>query len=225
MALHWRPVGPEPAQTYWLRRAVAGRGRAARGRPAAAAARRRDDDDRSRSRRRTPPPAPARRRCPRPARAPAPTPAPRPERQRRPRAPAPRRATTTALTVEAGAEDESYAVGEQPRLELRDHQHRHGAVLARPRAGGGRAAGRLGRRPHLVQRRLRARRRGRASRVLQPGEAETSTVTWPGTRSLPGCQGDDEPADAGTYRVNGRVGERARRAAVRPGVSRRPAQT
>lgn len=22
MALHWRPVGPEPAQTYWVRRAV-----------------------------------------------------------------------------------------------------------------------------------------------------------------------------------------------------------
>ena len=43
--------------------------------------------------------------------------------------------------------------------------------------------------------------------TLAPGKAEVSTVTWSGTRSRPGCEGDEERATAGTYRVNGRVGE------------------
>jgi hypothetical protein len=203
MALHWRPVGPEPAQTYWLRRAVVvaaallvlvllaqllGGG---------------DDDDRL-------------------AQSPAddvstasPLPTPGPSASTDPSAsPDPSASASasaapcdeTALTVEAGAEDESYPVGEQPRLELRitntgpapcSRDLGQAAVELQVVSGGDRIWSSDDCAPG-----------GEADVVvLPPGEAETSTVTWPGTRSEPGCQGDDEPADAGTYRVVGRVGE------------------
>ena len=110
------------------------------------------------------------------------------------------------LSIEAVASDESYAVGEQPRLELRvtnsgstpcARDLGQAAVELQVVSGDDRIWSSDDCAPggdaELV--------------VLQPGEAETSTVTWPGTRSLPGCQGDDEPADAGTYRVTGRVGD------------------
>lgn len=42
--------------------------------------------------------------------------------------------------------------------------------------------------------------------VLQPGQAVTTTVTWPGTRSAPGCPPDHPAARPGTYRITARVG-------------------
>ncbi len=199
MALHWRPVGPEPAQTYWLRRAVLaaavllvlvlllqllGRG---------------GDDDRL---------------AQQPADAPASaTPGPTPSASVDPSAtPDPSASASAApcgddvLTVEAVATDESYAVGEQPRLELRvtntgttpcSRDLGQAQVELQVVSGDDRIWSSddcaPGGEPDVT--------------VLQPGQAEASTVTWPGTRSLPGCQGDDEPADAGTYRVIGRVGQ------------------
>ncbi len=201
MALHWRPVGPEPAQTYWVRRAVLavavllvvlllllplfGGG----------------DDDRLEQQ-----PADVAA-----STTPGPPPTPDPSASTDPSAtPDPSVSAVPCedelLSIEAESVDDSYAVGEQPRLELRitntgtapcTRDLGQGAVEVQVVSGDDRiwssddcAPGGAG---QLV--------------VLQPGEAETSTVTWPGTRSLPGCQGDDEPADAGTYRVNGRVGE------------------
>ena len=205
MALHWRPVGPEPAQTYWLRRAVVaaavllvvvmllqlfGGG----------------DDDRLAQ---SPADAPA-------SSTPGPIPTPGvstsadPSATPDPSASASASAapcTDDALTIVAAAEDESYAVGEQPRLNLRitnsgstpcSRDLGQAAVELLVVSGDDRIWSSDDCAPG-----------GEADlTVLQPGEAETSTVTWPGTRSLPGCQGDDEPADAGTYRVNGRVGDK-----------------
>jgi hypothetical protein len=200
MALHWRPVGPEPAQTYWLRRAVLvaaallvvlllaqllGGG---------------DDGRLAQS------PADA-------TASPSPEPLPTPGASADPSAtPDPSASASAApcdeaaLTVEAGAEDESYPVGEQPRLELRitntgtapcSRDLGQAAVELRVVSGDDR-----------IWSSDDCASRGEAEvTVLQPGQAETSTVTWPGTRSEPGCQGDDEPAAAGTYRVVGRVGD------------------
>ena len=202
MALHWRPVGPEPAQTYWLRRAVLaaavllvlvllllqllGGG---------------DDDDRLAQQR--------------PSAAASATPGPTPPASTSadPSAtPDPSASASAApcgddvLSVEAVATDESYAVGEQPRLELQ--------VTNTGTAPCSRDLGQAEVELQVVSGDDRIWSSDDCApggetdlTVLQPGEAETSTVTWPGTRSLPGCQGDDEPADAGTYRVTGRVGE------------------
>jgi hypothetical protein len=210
MALHWRPVGPEPAQTYWLRRAVV----------AAAVLlvvvlllqllqllSGGDDEDRLAQ---SGPTASAS-----PGTTPGPVPTPGASASAGASATPDPSASATAsatactdevLQVQAAADDESYAVGEQPRLELRitnsgatpcSRDVGQAAVELQVVSGDDRIWSSddcaPGGEPELT--------------VLQPGAVETSTVTWPGTRSLPGCQGDDEPADAGTYRVIGRVGE------------------
>jgi hypothetical protein len=202
MALHWRPVGPEPAQTYWIRRAVLAAGvllvvvlllQLVGGGDG--------DDDRLAQERATATATPS----------PGPTPTasadlsatPDPSASATPSAAS---CTDEVLQVEAVAGEESYAVGEQPRLELR--------VTNTGTAPCSRDLGQAQVELQVVSGDDRiwssddCAPGGEADlTVLQPGAAETSTVTWPGTRSQPGCQGDDEPADAGTYRVLGRVGE------------------
>ncbi len=200
MALHWRPVGPESAQTYWIRRAVLAAGvllvvvlllqllvggdgdddRLAQADPAATA---------------TPSPGPT----PTPSVDPSATPDPSASPSAAP-------CTDEVLQVEAVAGEQSYAVGEQPRLELR--------ITNTGTAPCARDLGQAQVELQVVSGDDRiwssddCAPGGEADlTVLQPGAAETSTVTWPGTRSQPGWQGDDEPADAGTYRVLGRVGE------------------
>jgi hypothetical protein len=200
MALHLRPVGPEPAQTYWLRRAVlaaavllvvvllvqllGGGG---------------DDDRLAQS----------------PADATAsplePLPTPGTSSSADPSAsPDPSASAVpcedTALRVEPSSAQESYAVGEQPRLEL--------SITNTGTAPCSRDLGQAAVELLVVSGDDRIWSSDDCApggevdvTVLQPGEAETSTVSWPGTRSQPGCQGDDEPADAGTYRVDGRVGD------------------
>ncbi len=207
MALHWRPVGPEPAQTYWVRRAVVavavllvvflllqllGGG---------------DDDDRLAQQPEdvpastTPGPIPT----PDVSASTDPSDTPDPSAGADPSASAPP-CVDDVLSIETGATDESYAVGEQPRLELR--------ITNTGMTACARDLGQAAVELQVVSGDDRiwssddCAPGGAADlTVLQPGEAETSTVTWPGTRSLPCCQGDDEPADAGTYRVTGRVGE------------------
>ena len=200
MALHWRPVGPEPAQTYWLRRAVVvaaallvvllllrlfGGG---------------GDDDRLAQSPADATASPSPEPLPTPGASASVTPDPSASASAAP-------CDEAALTVEAGAEDESYPVGEQPRLELR--------ITNTGTAPCSRDLGQAAVELQVVSGDDRiwssddCAPGGEADVVvLPPGEVETSTVTWPGTRSEPGCQGDDEPADAGTYKVVGRVGER-----------------
>lgn len=43
--------------------------------------------------------------------------------------------------------------------------------------------------------------------VLQPGATQTARANWPGTRSAQGCPPDQPQARAGTYRLHGRVGD------------------
>jgi hypothetical protein len=43
--------------------------------------------------------------------------------------------------------------------------------------------------------------------VLPPGGTKTATVTWPGTRSAPGCPSARPTAQPGTYRITTRVGD------------------
>lgn len=42
--------------------------------------------------------------------------------------------------------------------------------------------------------------------LLAPGKARTTTLSWSGRRSRPGCTGTREQAQPGTYRVTGRAG-------------------
>ena len=43
--------------------------------------------------------------------------------------------------------------------------------------------------------------------LLEPGGERTARATWSGTRSAPGCPEGQPAAQPGTYRVSGRVGE------------------
>jgi len=198
MALHWRPVGPEPARTYWLRRAVlatavllllvlllqllGGDG---------------DDDRLSQTQA---PPTAAARTTPSPSATPDPSSSPSPS-------PSAVACTDDVLQVEAAATEESYAVGEQPRLELRITNT--GATPCTRDLGQAAVELQVVSGDDRIWSSDDCAPGGEADLVvLQPGAVETSAVTWSGTRSLPGCQGDDEPADAGTYRVTGRVGDK-----------------
>jgi hypothetical protein len=43
--------------------------------------------------------------------------------------------------------------------------------------------------------------------TVVPGTPDVTRLTWSGRRSLPGCAGPEEQAQAGTYRVTARVGD------------------
>ena len=199
MALHWRPVGPEPEKTYWQRRAVAalvvllplwlvvsalGGG----------------GDDAPDTLAASPAPSPAR-----PAASPAmvgPTaasPVPSPT-------PAVTACAADALDVDAKATTDEAAAGSAVRLELRvvnttavpcTRDLGQAAVELLVYSGDDRIWSSDDCSP------------GGGARVttLAPGKAEVSRVTWPGTRSLPGCEGSKAKAQPGTYRVTARVGE------------------
>ncbi len=51
---------------------------------------------------------------------------------------------------------------------------------------------------------------------LAPGEARTTTLTWSGRRSRPGCTGDKERGEAGTYRPRRTPPPRPGRCSSRP---------
>ena len=197
MALHWRPVGPEPEMTYWQRRALVllavllplvllvwllG-----------------GDDDADR----------VAQRSARPAASPTAVPTPTPALSSSPTAsPSPSAAAPCApgsLVLRAGATEASYALGSKPKLELSI-----GVTGAPCTIDLGQAAVEL-----LV---FSGADRiwssddcapGGAPRptTLEPGKPDISRVTWPGTRSLPGCKGTRAAAQPGTYRVAARVGD------------------
>ena len=195
MPLHWRPVGPEPASTYWQRRAVV----------ATAAVLLlvlltvlltggSDDPD-------TLAEAPT----PTATATPTDTASPTPSDTASPTPSASAACTASDLRVEADADKDSYPVGGSPRLSLSVTNTSAAPCsidLGQPAvelivfsgddriwssddcAPGGRAS---------VQ-------------TLQPDEPAIQRVTWNGRRSLPGCRGSKAQAQAGTYRATGRVG-------------------
>jgi hypothetical protein len=204
MPLHWRPVGPEPASTYWLRRAlvvaavlvllallvplVTGGG---------------DDPDTLAG---GPTPAPSAEVTPSPTPSADPSASPGASPGASPTPSTATACAPTALEVEPTAGEDSYAVGASPRLSLsitntgttpctRDlgqAQVELTVTSGRDRiwssddcAPGGD--------PDVV--------------TLEPDEPVVQSVTWDGRRSLPGCAGDKAAAQPGTYRVSGRVGD------------------
>ncbi len=190
MALHWRPVGPEPAQTYWWRRALVLAGvLVLLAVSASLAAGLSTGDDRVRT---APEVRPSVLIGPTAASAPpSPTVGPcQPE----------------ALTLQASAEQSSYPVGDRPRLSLQitntgsepcTRDLGQAAVEVIVFSGSDRIWSSDDCAPGGPI----------ALRTLAPGVAETVSATWTGSRSAPGCPGDQTAARAGTYRVDGRVGQ------------------
>lgn len=197
MVLHWRPVGPEPAPTYWQRRAVVvvavlllvlflravltGSGgdetvTAARPSPAAG-------------------PSVA---------APVATADPAVSASASPAAAA--TCADAALEVTAAAERDSYPVGARPLL-----------VLTVTNTGSGPCSRDLGQGAVELLVVSGADRiwssddcapGGPAKQVvLAPDTPSVTRLTWAGRRSLPGCEGAKAQATAGTYRVKARLGE------------------
>lgn len=204
MDLHWRPVGPEPTQTYWLRRAaILGallvlllllravwpgggddtvRAPGAAAGPSAAPA----------------PPAPA-------PPAPSGTPSPGPTPSSSP-SPGTTSCEPTDLTVTASAEREQYPVGGRPLL-----------LLGITNTGGTPCLSDLGQAAVELFVQSGSDRvwssddcapGGDVDQVeLAPAEERVIRLTWSARRSLPGCEGGTEQVEAGTYRVGARVGE------------------
>ena len=196
MALHWRPVGPEPASTYWQRRAVVATGLVLLVALLTSLLTGGDDapDTLAEAPRSAAPSPPAASPPASPAATPSPSPAAVPICQ------------PEALEVEAVADRDSYSVGGSPRLSLRvtntgsapcTRDLGQAAVELLVFSGGDRiwssddcAPGG----PKDVT-------------TLAPGEPVTRASTWDGRRSRPGCEGSKAQARPGTYRVTARVGQ------------------
>ena len=192
MALHWRPVGPELASTYWQRRAVVATALVLL--LAVLFSLLSGGDE-----------APDRLAAPPASSAPVvPSPAPQVTPTASPAAAA--ICQPDALVVEGLVDDESYGVGSSPKLSLRvtnkgtttcTRDLGQAAIELLVYSGSDRiwssddcAPGG----PKDVT-------------TLQPGEAATRRATWNGKRSLPGCEGSKAQAQPGTYRVTARVGQ------------------
>ena len=198
MALHWRPVGPEPASTYWQRRAVVATGLVLLvALPTSLLSGGSDAPDTLAEAPRSAAPTPG---------APSPDPSPTPEPSPSPSPTAVPICQPEALEVEALADRSSYPAGGSPRLSLRvtntgtapcTRDLGQAAVELLVFSGGDRIWSSDDCAP------------GGPKDVvtLQPGEPVTRASTWDGRRSLPGCEGSKAQARPGTYRVTGRVGQ------------------
>lgn len=198
MALHWRPVGPEPASTYWQRRAAVA---AAVLVPLVLLTTLLGGDDEADTLAGAPSTETAA-----PSLAPTPGPTPQVSAAPTPTAPAVPICQPDALKISADADKEAYPVGASPRLSL-SVTNTGAAPCTRDL---GQAAVEL-----LV---TSGKDRIWSSddcnpggpktvTTLQPGKAAVQRLSWDGRRSRPGCTGAKERAAAGTYRVSGRVGQ------------------
>lgn len=187
MALHWRPVGPEPAQTYWLRRAlvaagvlvvlallVSAVGAVTGGSDTVAAVAR-----------------------PTPSVVPSPQVSPSPSQGP---------CDPDALKLAATADRESYPVGGTPRFTL-NVTNTGTAPCMRDLGQAAVEIAVFSGSDRIWSSDDCAPGGALAVRTLQPGKAETVATTWQGTRSEPDCKGTQAAASAGTYRVDGRVGQ------------------
>ena len=201
MPVNWRPVGPEPASTYWTRRAVlalvvlvvlwslvallTGGDDALESadRPADATA--------------SPVPDPSEE----PLAEPSPTPSPSPSPSEEVVA-----CADGDLELTAEADKAVYALGESPTLVLTVRN-----ISDQPcRRDLGQGASELivtsG--PDRIWSSDDCTPGGEPGpRVLAPDEADVQRLTWAATRSRPGCDGDKPAVEPGTYVVSGRNGE------------------
>jgi hypothetical protein len=209
VSLHWQPVGPEPASTYWVRRALVlvavlvvlyaavalltrGDGTQTLGQETPAPAATASGPPQS-------PPVASGDASPSAGASPRSSPSPS-----APGAAVP--CADTDLAVTAEAERDTYARGASPTLVLTVRN-----TSARPcRRDLGQGAAEL-----LV---TSGRDRiwssddcapGGPPRpvVLAPQASDVIRVRWPATRSRPGCEGPKTPIEPGTYVVSGRIGE------------------
>lgn len=203
--MNWRPVGPEPASTYWTRRAVLALavvvvlwgllalltggedaletgGSAAESSPSAVPE---PADDAS-----VEPSADA---------SASPSPAASPSQEVVPCADG-----DLALTAEA--DKTVYALGEEPTLVLtvRNTSDRP----CRRDLGQGASELVVTSGPDRIWSSDDCTPGGAAGpKVLAPDEADVQRLTWSATRSRPGCEGDKPAVEPGTYVVSGRNGE------------------
>ncbi len=199
MALHWRPVGPEPEQTYWRRRAalaitvvllivliaqLTGRG---------------GDEDRLSSGE----PSPS-----------SPTTgSAEPTLTTPSSASAPPSGAAAAdlcppaeLQIVADADKDSYPAGGRPQLELRVTNT--GSAPCTLDLGQAATELLIFSGPDRIWSSDDCAPGGAAKpTTLEPGKAVPTRLTWAGRRSLPGCEGPKAQALPGTYRIAGRIGD------------------
>lgn len=198
MALHWRPVGPEPEQTYWRRRAalaitvvllivliaqLTGRG---------------GDEDRLSSRE----PSPA---SPTTGSA-EPTPTTPSSASAPPSGAAADLCPPAELQIVADADKDSYPAGGRPQLELRVTNT--GSAPCTLDLGQAATELLIFSGPDRIWSSDDCAPGGAAKpTTLEPGKAVPTRLTWAGRRSLPGCEGPKAQALPGTYRIAGRIGD------------------
>ncbi len=198
MALHWRPVGPEPEQTYWRRRAalaitvvllivliaqLTGRG---------------GDEDRLSSGE----PSPS---SPTTGSA-EPTPTTPSSASASPSGAAADLCPPAELQIVADADKDSYPAGGRPQLELRVTNT--GSAPCTLDLGQAATELLIFSGPDRIWSSDDCAPGGAAKpTTLEPGKAVPTRLTWAGRRSLPGCEGPKAQALPGTYRVAGRIGD------------------
>ena len=199
MDLHWQPVGPLPAQTYWLRRAgvllavllvlyvatlpLGGGG----------------DEDTLSSGSPTASPTAGSSGGPEPSAEPTPTPSASPTAEPEP-------CPDDALEVTASSDADSYPAGATAALTLQVRNT--GTVPCRRALGQGAVELTVSSGDDRVWSSDDcAPGGGTGEVVLDPGGEQSARATWSTVRSAPGCPPDQPQAQPGTYRVTARVGE------------------
>jgi hypothetical protein len=206
--LNWRPVGPEPASTYWTRRAVlalavlvvgwgllallTGGGQdtldsAADGGEAPASP--------------SPAPAPSERADPSAGAEASETPPGNPSGG----AQVPS-CSDADLELSAAADKEVYALGETPTLVL-TVRNTSDAPCQRDLGQGASELLVTSGRDRIWSSDDCSPGGAPGTTVLDPGEEDVQRLTWSATRSRPGCEGDKAAVAPGTYVVSGRNGE------------------
>ncbi len=200
MSLHWQPVGPEPASTYWVRRAVlaavvllvlwslvallTGGG---------------TDTVEQGAAELTASPSATSQALPPESGQPTASASPSPSVQVTACADA-------ALAVTAEAERDSYALGATPTLVL-TIKNTSDAPCRRDLGPGAAELLVMSGRDRIWSSDDCSPGGAPGPVVLSPQESDVTRLTWSATRSRPGCEGAKTPIEPGTYVVSARVGE------------------
>lgn len=187
MDLHWQPVGPLPAQTYWRRRVVVLLALVAvllvAALPLLTGG---DEPDRLAT-------------DAAPSASPDPSPSPTPSA-------VPEPCPDGALEVVADSDAESYRVGARAALTLTVRNT--GAVACRRELGQGAVELVVTSGEDRIWSSDDCAPGGPPGEILlEPDAVETARASWQTVRSAPGCPADQPQVQPGTYRVTARVGE------------------